>query len=278
MKDDLRVATFWDSPTSTKAAIVKDDGLIELPFSDVAALLQVGESWREVAENTKGEVHPMDKVHFAPTIINPSKIICLGYNYATHAVEMENNKPEYPIIFTKFGDTLAGPYDEIELPPSSRKVDWEVELCAVMGKQARNVAAKDARKYIGGFVVANDVSMRDYQFRTSQFTQGKIFDRSTPIGPWMVTPEVVGFGQDLEIKCLVNGEEMQKARTSQMIFGIEFMIEYLSTIITLRPGDLLLTGTPEGVGNARKPPEYINPGDTVTSSIEGIGDLMNLFT
>ena len=202
--------------------------------------------------------------------------MCVGVNYADHIAEMGRDAPEFPTLFAKFTDALIGARDAIVLPAVSDKVDWEVELTVVIGRDVRHASPDEAADAIAGFTIANDISMRDFQNRTLQWLQGKTFEHATPVGPWMVTPdELGGTAPDLELTCEVDGVNRQRSRTSQLVFGPAAVVAYLSDIVTLRPGDLVLTGTPGGVGHAMDPPVYLRAGQVVRTAIEGIGELVN---
>ncbi|WP_188456980.1 fumarylacetoacetate hydrolase family protein [Virgibacillus oceani] len=205
----------------------------------------------------------------------PSKIICVGKNYAEHAAEMRSDIPEFPVLFAKFNNALIGPEDDIEKSASTKKLDYEAELAVVIGKEASHVSKEDALEYVAGYTIGNDISARDLQKRTPQWLQGKSLDRSTPIGPWIVTADEIGSPNNLAIRSYVNGEERQNSNTSKLIFDIPFLIEFISSLITLNPGDIILTGTPNGVGFAMDPPQYLKGGDRVTLEIEKIGKLEN---
>jgi acylpyruvate hydrolase len=207
---------------------------------------------------------------------NPRKIVCLGLNYRSHIEEMGRIEVTNPTLFAKYAVALIGARDDIVMPPEAQQVDWEVELGIVIGKRARRVRAADAASVVAGLTVVNDVSMRDWQSRTLQFLQGKTWERSTPVGPWFVTLDELGaLDVDLELRCDVDGETMQKGRTNDMVFAPSAIVEYCSTIMTLEPGDIIATGTPSGVGLGRKPPVFLRPGQMVRTSIEGIGELVN---
>lgn len=240
--------------------------------SDVGALL-ARPDWREVAERADGPQHQLTSDLVGPLAANPSKIICVGLNYKTHILEMGRDLPEYPTLFAKFPDTLTGPYDDIEAPVEDAQLDWEAELTVVIGQTIRHADTETAQQAIAGYTVANDVSMRGYQFRTKEWLQGKLWDRSTPVGPVLVTTDEWTPGP--AVRTVLNGEVMQEASTGDLVHDPVFLVAYLSTMITLRPGDLILTGTPGGVGHARKPPVYLKPGDVVETSIDGIGALTN---
>jgi acylpyruvate hydrolase len=219
---------------------------------------------------------PAGEASFAPLIPQPAKVLCVGLNYRPHILETGRDLPEYPTLFAKFAQTLLGARDDLVLPAVSDRVDWEVELGVVIGSPIYRASADEAAAAIAGYTVTNDVSMRDWQNRTLQWLQGKMFERSTPVGPYLVTGDEVGDAADLEVRCEVDGAVMQQSRTSDLLFGPAEIAAYASQAITLLPGDLLLTGTPGGVGNARKPPVYLQPGQTLRTVIEGLGECVNL--
>jgi acylpyruvate hydrolase len=232
---------------------------------------------REVlAERTQRAAVPEtdDPHHFAPLIDRPGKIICIGRNYREHAHEMGQPVPDWPEIFLRQPETLIGPYDDIERPSLSSRVDYEGELCVIVGREGRHIPAAEAFNVIAGYCVANDFTMRDWQHRGQQWTPGKNFDRTLPIGPALVTQDEVGI-PDLDLETRVNGEVVQVARTSAMIFDIPTQIEFVSSWTTLRPGDVILTGTPGGVGVSREPPLLLEEGDIVEVTVERIGSIRN---
>jgi acylpyruvate hydrolase len=188
---------------------------------------------------------------------------------------MGRELPEYPTLFAKFPDTLTGPYDDLALPSASTEVDWEAELGVVVGRVARDVSEPEALACIAGFTVVNDVSMRDWQWRTTQWMAGKNFEASTPIGPFVVTGDELDGAADLEVRCAVDGITMQKARTSDLLFTPAAVLAYVSRIATLRPGDLIATGTPGGVGAGRDPRVFLRPGQLLETTVEGVGSCRN---
>ena len=208
---------------------------------------------------------------------DPQKVICLGLNYRDHAVESNMPIPEEPVIFNKFPSTLIGHGQEIRLPAISEQVDYEAELVVVIGQRGRNIAAENAAEYIGGYAVGHDVSARDWQLHKpgKQWLAGKTFDTFAPVGPELVTDHEVPDPHALGIRLRLNGETMQDSNTNQLIFRIGEVVSYLSRICTLEPGDLIFTGTPPGVGMARKPPVWLKPGDVVEVEIDGLGTLRN---
>src|SRR5207302_3221702 len=245
----------------TRAGRLDGDRIELLPFPDVGALLAQTDGGAVVEQNRGEEIAAAD-ADFAPVVPKPNKIICLGLNYKAHIEEMGRELPTHPTLFAKYAVSLIGARDPIVLPPESQAVDWEVELAFVIGARARRVKAADAAKVVAGFTVFNDISMRDWQMRTLQFLQGKTFEKSTPVGPAVVTLDEVpqGIDADLAISCEVDGEQMQKARTSDLLFPPAVLVEYISTMMTLEPGDIIATGTPNGVGPGRNPPVFLKPG------------------
>ncbi|MCX9192405.1 2-hydroxyhepta-2,4-diene-1,7-dioate isomerase [Carbonactinospora thermoautotrophica] len=258
----------------TRAARIEGDRVHVLPHPDVAALLADTGDLASLA--SAGRPGPtLDDVGLAPVVPRPGKIVCVGHNYRTHILEMGHELPAYPTLFAKFATALVGPFDHIRLPDVSECVDWEAELALVVGSPVRRATPKEAARAIAGFTVANDVSVRDWQRRTPQWLQGKTFDATTPLGPWLVTPDEVDGAADLTISCQVDGEVKQMASTADLLFGPAELVSYLSEIVTLLPGDVVLTGTPGGVGVARRPAEFLRPGQTLTTTVEGIGTCEN---
>lgn len=204
----------------------------------------------------------------------PGKIVCVGLNYRDHAEESGMEPPPRPLVFAKWPSSLIGPGEAIVLPEQAQEVDWEAELGVVIGKRAHKVSAADALDYVGGYCCANEVSARDIQFADGQWTRGKSFDTFGPVGP-VVPAGRIPDPQNLRIRCILNGEVVQDSSTAQMIFTIAEVIAFVSDGITLEKGDLILTGTPAGVGFGRKPPVYLEDGDEVTVEIEGVGSLTN---
>jgi acylpyruvate hydrolase len=212
-----------------------------------------------------------------PLVPRPGKVICVGLNYKAHVEETNRDLPEYPVLFTKFAGSLTGAYDTIMCPPESDAVDYEGELAVVIGRPARRVAPAQALEAVAGYTVANDVTMRDYQYRTHQWLQGKAWDASTPLGPALVTPDEVGDPGALTLRTLVNGDVVQEAGTDLMIFPVPTLVSVISEFATLQPGDVILTGTPAGVGFRRDPRLLMGDGDVAVVEIEGVGRTENRF-
>jgi 2-keto-4-pentenoate hydratase/2-oxohepta-3-ene-1,7-dioic acid hydratase in catechol pathway len=220
---------------------------------------------------------PEEKVSYAPSIINPEKIICVGLNYASHGAECKIDLPTSPVLFSKFNNALAAHNQIISLPKTAEKFDYEAELVIVIGKEAVNVSKEDALSYVFGYTVGNDLSARDLQFRTGQWLLGKTCDNFAPIGPYLVTADEIN-PSNLEISCKVNGVIKQSANTCDMIFDCSTIISYLSQYMTLRPGDIIFSGTPSGVvlGYPEGEQQWLKAGDEVVVSIEKIGSLVNI--
>ncbi len=223
-----------------------------------------------------GVVEPRGRVRLCAPVPRPGKLIGVAGNYAAHTAERGSAAPpEEPVLFLKASSSVIGPEDEIRLPPASRQVDFEGELAVVIGDRARNVAAADALACVGGYSIANDVSARDFQDVRGQRFIGKSCDTFAPLGPVLVTADEIADPQDLELRTRVTGEVMQSARTKEMIFPVAELIAFASRLMTLEPGDIILTGTPAGVGAARKPPRWLRDGDVVEIAIAGLGRLHN---
>ena len=258
---------------ATAAARVNSDATATViaGYSDLSALL-AEEGWEALARNACGPTLEPADTDYAPVVPFPGKIVCVGLNYASHIGEMRRDLPEHPTLFAKFADALTGPYDDVIVPAyAADALDWEAELAFVMGRRAYRVDEGDAGNYIAGYTAINDYTLRDYQYRTSQWDQGKNFDKTSGFGPVLVTDYAPG----TRIETRVDGELMQCASTDDLVFPPERLVDYISHIVTLQPGDVVITGTAGGVGHARKPPRYIADGQTVEVSIEGIGSVRN---
>ncbi len=251
----------------------------ELP-RDMKSFLGAGErAWRlarEAATGARGG-WPLDAVRLEPPVPNPGKILAIGLNYADHVAESGAEPPKHQIWFNKQWNAVAGPADPILIPAVAPSfVDYEAELCVVIGKRCRHVPRERAAEVIFGYTCGNDVSVRDWQLRTPQFTLGKSFASHAPLGPWIVSADEFGDPHDKELWGLVNGEERQHSNTRHLIFDCYDQIAELSSAFVLEPGDVIFTGTPAGVGGAMKPPRFLAPGDRVRVEIEGIGALENV--
>lgn len=217
----------------------------------------------------------VEGAHLAAPVPDPAKILCLGLNYRLHADEFGDVPPEVPNVFAKFANSLIGPSDTIMIPAAAREVDYEAELAVVIGRPCRNVSVEDALGYVAGCMAFNDVTARDLQRRTSQWTAGKAIDTFAPCGPELVSLDELGQLGALRLRTTLNGELMQDAAASEMIHSVPEAVAFLSTVMTLMPGDIIATGTPHGVGFRRDPPVFMRPGDVVEVEIDAIGTLVN---
>lgn len=261
----------------TVAVRVEGDVAVTIPgFADVGALL-ADPRWRVTAAGARGGILPVGEIPgdaWAPVVPAPGKIVCVGVNYREHIREMGREEPGYPTLFTKYPEALVGAGDAIMLPPhAADAADWEGELAVVIGARVRRADETEAAAAIAGYTVLNDISMRDWQNRTSQWLQGKSFENSTPVGPVLATVDEVPAGARITTE--VDGELRQDGRIDDLVFGPAAIVSYISQVFPLDPGDIVATGTPGGVGHARTPPRYLAPGQLVVTTIEGIGSLRN---
>ena len=270
----MRLATVRTG-SATRCVRVDDGAAVETGHSDVGALL-TDPSWRAMAAEADGARHELDGLDYAPLVTAPEKVMCVGLNYLDHIAETGRPRPTHPTLFPKFARSLAGAYDDLPLPrdDESTSVDWEAELTIVIGAAVRRARGADAAAAIAGYTVANDLSVRDFQNHSTQFMPGKAWERSTPVGPHLVVVEP-GQPARFPIECLVDGEVMQSSNTAELCFDPVALVEYASTFITLVPGDLILTGTPGGVGVARDPQVFLRRGQVVTTRIAGMGECRN---
>lgn len=258
----------------TRAARVEGSRYVLLDFADVGEVLSQPD-WRDLAQ-ADGETIDADGVRLLPVVLKPSKILCLSRNYAAHAAEGGNAPPPHPDIFVKFAASMIGAYDDIPMPTVSEKLDWEAELAVIVGTGGRDIPREQALDHVAGYSVSNDVTVRDWQHRTQQWTAGKAWDGLTPLGPHLVTAdELPPGGAGLGIRCSVDGRVWQDSTTDHMVFDVPTVIADISRFTRLEPGDVILTGTPEGVGAAQRPQVFLAPGQTVTVWIEGVGETKN---
>lgn len=271
----MRLATLEVNGTSI-AAVEVDGHYVPLPVADVGELLRQP-GWRQIVEDRLNHepVVSVPDALYRVVVPSPGKILCCGHNYADHIRELGRDLPRFPTLFAKFADTLTAPYADLVFDGESSEIDWEAELAVVMGAKVSHCSPEKARSAIAGFTIANDVSMRDWQRRTGQWLQGKAFDASTPLGPVLVTPDECSPEAGLSVTCSVNGEVVQWGNTSTLVFDAASLISYISRFTVLRPGDVVLTGTPGGVGMARTPPRFLADGDLLMTAIDGIGELRN---
>jgi acylpyruvate hydrolase len=268
----VRLATVR-TPSGLRAVRIDGSTAIEIDAPDIGALLALPD-WERRAREADGPTHDAGALDYAPLVPKPDKFLCVGLNYRNHIEEMGHQAPEHPTLFAKFSGALIGARDDNVLPQVSTQVDWEAELAVVIGAPVRHAGVDAAWTAIAGYTVSNDVSMRDWQHRTSEWLQGKAFESSTPLGPELVTLDEVR-GRPLEVVCEVDGEQVQKGSTSDLVFDPAALVSYASQIITLLPGDVISTGTPAGVGHARNPPRYLEDGAIVVTRIEAVGECRN---
>jgi acylpyruvate hydrolase len=262
--------------SGTRAVRVNADVAVETGHADVGELLRAP-YWDDLAITADGARHTIDSLDYAPLILRPDKTICVGLNYKDHIAETGRDAPVAPTLFTKFARTLIGAHDPIELPhqDESVSVDWEAELGIVIGTAVRRASTEQAAAAIAGYTVINDVSVRDFQNRTTQFLPGKAWEHTTPVGPTLVVAD----GSEpahFPISCTVDGELMQSSNTAQLLFDPVTLVEFISTFVTLDPGDVIATGTPGGVGVARSPQVFLQRAQTVVTRIEGVGECRNV--
>lgn len=271
--------------TEQRAGLLTDRGLVDLHDADsnlpkcMKRLIRAWESHRATVQHAEKHAEAFDPttVDIVAPIPQPDKVICIGLNYADHAAETGAEIPSEPVVFNKFPQTIIAHGETILLPPNSSQVDYEAELVVIIGKAAKNVSRADAMSHVFGYSCGHDVSARDWQKGRpgGQWLLGKTFDTFAPLGPAIVTADEIDAPGELDICLRLNGVTMQQSNTRQLIFGIEQLIEHLSSVVTLVPGDVIFTGTPPGVGAARKPPVFLKNGDTVEVEIQGVGLLVN---
>lgn len=269
----MRLATIRDGER-TQAVRIDGDHAVEIGAADVGEVLQRPD-WQVWAAAQDGDHWTVDALDYAAVVPNPDKIVCVGLNYRSHILEMGRELPTYPTVFAKFRQTLTAPNDKILLPVVSDEVDWDAELAVVIGAQARHVSVDDEAAHIAGYSVLNDISVRDYQNRTLQWFQGKTFEGTTPVSPCLVTCDEVD-GRSGTISCAVDDQTMQESDISDLLFGPNALVSYVSAIVTLEPGDIIATGTPAGVGMAREPKVSLRDGQTVVTRIAGLGEQRNV--
>jgi len=260
------------------AAVILEDGGSPA-YPDVGALLDAGEEGMQKAREVMdgGPFEEYEEPELMRPILNPGAVVCVGLNYKTHILEMGRDLPSDPTYFAKLSRALTDPFAEVPLPAASSRVDYEGELAVVIGRGGRDVAEEEAWDAVAGLTVLNDVTMRDYQRRTVQWFAGKSWEASTPMGPAVVTPDELDYPGGMELVVTVNGEERQRAPVSDLVFGVPALVADLSKIVTLKPGDIIATGTPGGVGEAMEPGRFLEDGDVVEVEITGLGKLRNRF-
>jgi len=279
----MRLCTFSDAGPA-RLGVVLEDEVVDLAAAapalprELTALLAAGEDALHAAANAATRARerlPLASVRLAPPILRPPKFLAIGLNYADHVAEAGLETPRLPTVFNKQSTCVAGPRDPVHLPRVSSALDYEGELGFVIGRRCRHVPRARAHEVIAGYLVVNDVTVRDWQLRIPTWTMGKSFDTHGPLGPWLTTADEVGDPHGLRLRTRVNGELRQDSSTKQLIFDCFALVEHLSTAFTLEPGDVIATGTPGGVGIAMKPPKLLQVGDVVRVEIDGLGVLEN---
>lgn len=279
----MRLATYQTQDGALRPALIVGEGVHDIGAHISAApatmtgIIEQLDALRPKLQalSQRAPDYALSAVKLAAPIPRPGKILALGLNYRDHALEANMALPEVQTWFAKMPTSANGPFDAIDLPRVSTKLDYEAELGVVIGRRVRHATREQARAAIAGYCVANDVSVRDWQLRTTQFVVGKSFDTHCPFGPWITTADEIADPQALGIRCFVNGEKRQDSNTREMVFDVFAMIEHLSQAMTLEPGDLIITGTPAGVGAVSKPPRYLKAGDVVRTEIDGLGHIEN---
>lgn len=278
----MRFATF-DVEGRPRPGVVRGDSVVDissLGYSSVLELIEAGEPGLAKVDGFCREQRPqatygLPSVRLRAPIMRPRKLICVGLNYRDHAEETGSEIPSVPTIFNKFATSVIAPGDNIELPKVSKAPDYEAEFAFVIGKGGRHIQEENWRDHVFGYTIVNDVSARDYQRATTQWLMGKTFDTFAPVGPWIVTADEIEDPHALDISLDINGEVLQNSNTRNLIFKIPELLAFLSSVFTLEPGDIVSTGTPAGVGVARKPQRFLKAGDVVTVKIPAIGELRN---
>jgi len=279
----MRLVTFQRAGGGPRAGVVAGQQVVDVSgagFQDLIAVLAGGAEAKAKIENwlyhlPANATFALDSVRLLAPIPRPPKLICVGLNYRDHAAETKMEIPKIPTIFSKFSNTVIGPGEPIILPKNSSRPDYEAEFAFVIGKGGRHISRDDWAGHVFGYTIVNDVSARDFQMATSQWLMGKTFDTFAPVGPWIVSADEIADPHVLDISLSIDGETLQSSNTRELIFKIPELVEFISSVVTLEPGDVVSTGTPAGVGFARKPPRYLRSGDDVVISIAGIGELRN---
>ena len=279
----MRLLTFQDHGGVPRPGVLVQNNVISLQGADFPDLISILAGGREALAKIENWIYqppaeavlPLGSVTLLAPIARPPKFICIGLNYRDHAIESGMPIPEIPVVFSKFSNAVIGPGAPIVLPKNSTKPDYEAELAFVIGKPGRHIPADKWTEHVAAYTIVNDVSARDVQLATSQWLMGKTFDTFAPMGPYLVTADEIEDPHSLNIGTTINGEVLQNSNTRELIFRIPELVAYLSSVFTFESGDIVSTGTPPGVGMARKPPRFLRPGDDVVVHIEGLGELRN---
>jgi 2-keto-4-pentenoate hydratase/2-oxohepta-3-ene-1,7-dioic acid hydratase in catechol pathway len=279
----MKIVTFRHTGTTPEAGVVVGDRVIGLSAAGYDCVVSLIKSWDTAKATVEAFVRDVPKesaadlgaVTLLAPVLRPPKLICIGLNYRDHAIESKMEIPSVPTIFNKFPNVVIGPNEPLLLPRNSAKPDYEAEFAFVIGKGGRHIPASRWQEHVFGYTIVNDVSARDFQMQTSQWLMGKTFDTFAPMGPWIVTADEIADPHALDISMTIGGQVLQNSNTRELIFRIPELIEFLSSVVTLEPGDVVSTGTPAGVGFGHKPPRWLRAGDECVVTVEGIGELRN---
>jgi 2-keto-4-pentenoate hydratase/2-oxohepta-3-ene-1,7-dioic acid hydratase in catechol pathway len=280
----MKIVTFRRAGTAPEPGVVTGDRVIGLSGAGYDNVLTLIANWEDarpaveayVGESPQEASADLSTVTLMAPVPRPPKLICIGLNYRDHAIESKMEIPAVPTVFNKFPSVVIGPNDAIVLPGNTAKPDYEAEFAFVIGRGGRHIPADRWQEHVFGYTIVNDVSARDWQLeRGSQWLMGKTFDTFAPMGPWIVTADEIPDPHALDIRMTISGEVLQNSNTRELIFGVPALVEYLSSAVTLEPGDVVSTGTPSGVGFGHKPPRWLRPGDECVISVAGIGELRN---
>jgi 2-keto-4-pentenoate hydratase/2-oxohepta-3-ene-1,7-dioic acid hydratase in catechol pathway len=280
----MRLVTFCIPGAPAQAGVVTPEqrvfSLEPAGFADTLSVIRGGWTARAAIDAYLRQANPSASIALESAVLlapvpKPPKVICVGLNYRDHAEESKMEIPSTPTIFSKFSSAITGPGAPVILPANSEKPDYEAEFAIIIGKGGRHIPSAYWHRHVYGYMCLNDISARDFQMATSQWLMGKTFDTFAPTGPWLTTADEIEDPHNLDISMTINGEVLQKSNTSNLIFGVPQLVEYLSSVFTLEPGDIISTGTPGGVGFARKPPRWLKPGDEMEVTIAGLGTLKN---
>ncbi len=275
----MRLVTY-ESDRGPRAGVLRGDDVVDAwdalggPRAGLRDLLASGRIEELGGATANADGAPLTGVSLLPPVPDPDKILCIGLNYRAHAEETKQSIPEVPTVFAKFRNALAAPGATVGLPKASEKVDYEAEVCIVIGRRLKEAGPDEALAGVAGFTLLNDLSARDLQLATTQWTSGKTFDGAAPCGPALVTADEAGAHDEIEFSLTLNGEEMQRSSTADLIFSVPALVAHLSNLMTLEPGDLISTGTPSGVGIARRPSVWLKPGDETVISSPQLGRLV----
>ncbi|HTW47934.1 MAG TPA: fumarylacetoacetate hydrolase family protein [Acidobacteriaceae bacterium] len=273
----MKIVTFSLAEGRSRPGALLDDGVVDLSAQGFSSVLDLIGS-RRTPETGPSRIPariPLHRATLLAPLLDPPRIFCIGLNYRDHAIESKMEIPAVPTVFLKLASAIVGPGAPIVLPKNSSQPDYEVELAVVIGKGGYRIPADSWRNHVFGYTILNDVSARDVQLATSQWTLGKSFPSFCPMGPAIVTANEIPDPHALEIRLSIDGEELQRSNTRELIFGVPALIEYISSITPLEAGDIISTGTPQGVGLGRNPRRWLKPGETVTAEVEGLGKLVN---